>query len=424
MGTANAPTFNSTDSLTASSPCGIIDVAKMVSLYGFNPACYIPTTVNNYLPSAVACAPPPSYFSSAYNTITSPFGSTYSTVRAMLQALVGLPFLSLLLIPTTGSWSTTVNFFFFYLTWYTLILSHPPLRVELIGSLAIRVVFYLLPSAAFFAFDFLFPSAAVSAKAQGSSGLPMKNASRSRSLQYLRIVGWSVGNVLLATLAQFSIEFLLTKVLLVHSALRVTTTLPTPFAIIIDLARGYIMREILTYVIHRYTLHESRSFVAKAHNSWYHSLEAPFPLSASYDHPLAYLLHNFIPTYAPAFLFRFHMLTYLMFLTIISLEETFAYSGYSTVPTNFILGGIARRTDDHLLHGDGNFGRLGLVDWVMNTTIGGSLIEDVGDEAEKHDVEGRAKRAGRKGLADARTKANGVFEGAKSRSSRRQRSDS
>jgi hypothetical protein len=78
----------------------------MVSLSSLNPTCYI-TTFNKYLPSAVACAPPPSYFSSAYNAITSPFGSTYSTVRAMLEALVGLPFLSLVLIPTTGSWSTT-----------------------------------------------------------------------------------------------------------------------------------------------------------------------------------------------------------------------------------------------------------------------------------------------------------------------------
>lgn len=393
----------------------------MVSLTSFNPTCYIPTAFNNYVPSAVACAPPPSYFASAYNVITSPFGSTYSTVRAMLEALVGLPFLSLVLIPTTGSWSTTVNFFFFYLTWYTLILSHPPLRVELIGSLAVRVVFYVLPSAVFFAFDFLFPTAAVSAKAQGTFGLPLKGASRARTLQYFRIVGWSLANVLLAALAQLTIEFLLTKVLLFRSALRVSTTLPTPFAIIVDVVRGYLVREVLTYIIHRYALHGSKSFLAKAHQSWYHDIDAPFPLCASYDHPAAYLLHTFLPIYLPAFLFRFHLLTYLLFLTLISLEETFAYSGYSTVPTNFILGGIARRTDDHVLHGgEGNYGRLGLVDWAMNTTLGGSLIDDVGDEAEKHDVERRAKRAGRRGIADAKSRANGVV----SRATRRQRSES
>jgi hypothetical protein len=393
----------------------------MVTLSNLNPACYVPTAINNYLPSVVACAPPPSYWSSAYNAVTSPFGSTYSTVRAMLQALVGLPFLSLILIPTTGSWSTTVNFFFFYLTWYTLILSHPPLRVELIGSLAIRVVFYLMPSLAFFAFDYLFPSAAVAAKTQGKSGLPLKNASRTTSYRYLRIIGWSAANILLSTIAQFAIEFLLTKVLLYHSALRVTTTLPTPFAIIVDLARGYIVREILTYVIHRYALHEGDTFLAKAHQDWYHSLDAPFPLSASYDHPLAYLAHSFLPTYLPALLFRFHLLTYMLYLTLISLEETFAYSGYSTVPTNFVLGGIARRTDTHLTTGgDGNFGRLGLLDWMMGTSVGGDLIEDVGHEAESHDLQGKAKRGGRKGLA----RVNGLVEGTRQRSSRRQRSES
>ena len=88
---------------------------------------------------------------------------------------------------------------------------------------------------------------------------------------------------------------------------------------------------------------------------------------------------------------------------------------------SFILGGIARRTDEHLVtDGEGNFGRLGLVDWVMNTTIGGNFIEDVGDEAKEHDVEGRAKRAGRKGVADARKGVNGVV----GRVTRRQRSGS
>jgi hypothetical protein len=310
-----------------------------------------------------------------------------------------------------GSWSTTVNFFFFYLTWYTLILSHPPLRVELIGSLAIRVVFYVLPSAFFFAFDFLFPSAAISFKAQGSAGLPLKNASRTKTLTYARILGWSLLNILLASLVQLLIELSLTKFFLMHSALRVIITLPTPFAIIIDLARGYIIREILTYTLHRYLLHpEQPTYLSRAHQTYYHALPSPFPLSASYDHPLPYLLHTFLPTYLPAFLFRFHLLTYLLFLTLTALEETFAYSGYSTFPTNIMFRGIARRTDEHLCSGgEGNFGRLGIVDWVMGTSVGGSVVEDVGEEVREHDLQGKAERKGRRVLGEGREKVNGVM---------------
>ena len=382
----------------------------MVSFSSFNPACYMPTGVNNYLPSAVACAPPPSYFSSAYNIVTSPFSSTYGAVRAMFEALVGLPFLSILLIPTTGSWSTTINFFFFYLTWSTLILSHPPLRIELIGSLAIRVIFYILPSLAFLGFDVLLPSAAEGLKAYGNKGLPFVNASRNEALRQLRPLGWALLNILISALLQTTIELLLTKVFLFHSALRVTTSLPSPITILKNLAQGYMLREVLTYTIHRYVLHESDNIAAKYHQNWYHDIEAPYPLSGSYDHPLPYLLHKFLPAYLPAFLLRFHLLTYLIYLSIISLEETFTYSGYSTVPTNFILGGIARRTDTHIIEeGEGNYGCIGLVDWIMGTSIGGNLGDDLRDEADKHDVQGRTKMKGSKMFEAGKAKANGQF---------------
>lgn len=100
-------------------------------------------------------------------------------------------------------------------------------------------------------------------------------------------------------------------------------------------------------------------------------------------------------------LFRFHLLTYTIYIALISLEETFAFSGYSTVPTNFILGGMARRTDKHVLcGGEGNFGPLGVADWVCGTSVGGDVMEDVGREAERHDVDG---------------KMEGVMDGAKSK---------
>lgn len=150
----------------------------------------------------------------------------------------------------------------------------------------------------------------------------------------------------------------------------------------------------LSYIIHRYVLHRGNNFAARQHQTWYHSLHTPFPLTAHYDHPLTYLLLNFIPTYLPAMLLRFHMLTYVAYLTIVSIEETFAFSGYTVMPTSFFLGGIARRTDIHLTSGaEGNFGPWGIVDWICGTSVGDSIADNMEAEVEEHEIDESIRRA-------------------------------
>ena len=373
-------------------------------MLSFNPSCYLPSAVNQFLPTQISCPPPATLFTS----LTGHWTSTYRFVYDIMGAILSIPLLSFLLIPTMTSYSTSLNLLFFYLTWSTLVLSHPPLRVELVSTLAIRIIFYVIPSSAFLLFDAVLPSAAESFKATSTTGLPFYGASRSRTLRTLRQLGWSLSNVLITTLIQALLELLLTRVLSHRSALKITTTLPMPWSILTNLVRGLLLRELFTYIFHRYLLHSTSrsssspiSTLTRLHNTWYHSIPAPYPLSATYDHPIPHLIHHFLPTFLPAYLFRFHLLTYLLYLTAISLEETFTYSGYSTVPTNFILGGIARRTDNHVLcNGEGNYGCWGLVDWVMGTSVGGDVLEDVVNEADRRDVVGRvgrgSKEVGRK----------------------------
>lgn len=149
----------------------------------------------------------------------------------------------------------------------------------------------------------------------------------------------------------------------------------------------------MTYVFHRYGLHSEQSPLTKTHANWQHTVPAPFSLVAHYDHPIAYLIHVFLPTYLPAVLFRFHLLTYLLYLAVISLEETFAYSGYNVLPSAFVLGGIARRQEKHIMGGgNGNYGCFGLVDLAMGTSIGDDLMDDVMDEAEGGQVAKNTKR--------------------------------
>lgn len=166
-----------------------------------------------------------------------------------MDALASLPFLSFLLIPSMGSYSTSLNLLFFYMTWSTLILSHEPLYVEVIGTLAIRLLFFILPSTLFLLFDSALPSLAANLKAQGDVALPTKasggfgKGGMKRGSKLYTVVGMSVVNMVLGAALQAGVEALFTGIG-IRSALKVTTTLPTPWAIAMNLFKGFVLREV------------------------------------------------------------------------------------------------------------------------------------------------------------------------------------
>lgn len=162
----------------------------------------------------------------------------------MLDAIFSIPVLSLFLVPVLSSYSTSLNLIFFYMTWTTLVLSHPPLRVELFGTAGIRILFYALPSLVFFLFDILTPSAAVVIKAQGESGLPGGRKRSKIRIRELKVAGWSLLNLILGIAAQAAIETLFVKVLGIRSALKVSMKLPLPWEMVKDLVRGLLGREV------------------------------------------------------------------------------------------------------------------------------------------------------------------------------------
>ncbi|KAL8868773.1 MAG: hypothetical protein Q9174_004762, partial [Haloplaca sp. 1 TL-2023] len=325
----------------------------------------------------------PSLFERAWLTLRYP----YDIIRNPLDALLSIPALSFLLIPTFSSYSTSLNLLFFYVTWSTLILSNSPLKVEIVGTLGIRILFYILPAAGFLAFDAATPNIAAKLKEHRETALPTGEEQGGTKGRWWKIALVSTGNVLLGVVVQSVVELLFTEILHIRSALKVSTSLPMPWGIAIDLIRGLFLREILSYVAHRYALHHPDSPLTEYHMQWQHSIVAPFAFVANYDHPLAYLVHIFLPTYIPALLFRFHLLTYHMYLAIVSLEEVFGYSGYNVLPSGLILGGIARRQERHLMgEGKGNFSCLGIVDFVAGTSMGEDVVEDVREEAENNHI--------------------------------------
>jgi hypothetical protein len=140
-----------------------------------------------------------------------------------------------------------------------LVLSFSPLKVEIVGTLGVRAVFYLIPSLLFLIIDSVVPSLAVSIKKQGESALPTRSAQGRRKARgrtpWYQVVGLSIFNIVLGVGIQASVEFLLTEVFNVRSALQVTTTLPMPWTIAKGVGRGLLLREvgIPTGLIHRST---------------------------------------------------------------------------------------------------------------------------------------------------------------------------
>ena len=315
---------------------------------------------------------------------------------------IPLPLLSFLAVPFFGSSSTTISLAFFLLTWVTLVSTHDPLYLELIGTLAIKIIFFVLPSLAVLSFDSLIPSLSASIKSRGAAQLPTQLSSR--RLRNVIIV--SVFNVAFSVLVQGLCDFVLTEVLNIRSAIRVSKIPPAPWPTMVkEVLYGLGCRGLLHYFIHRDVLHAfpRNSMLARWHAGWAHSLKHPFSLASAYDHPVCHLLTDWAPLYLTTLFFRFHVLTWYILTAIVSLEQFFIYSGYSVLPSQILLAGMAKRTDSHYAtRGKGNYGNYGVLDWVCGTGCPGDadVVDDVQDEVDKRDVKQRASnmigRAGEK----------------------------
>jgi len=148
-----------------------------------------------------------------------------------------------LLFTSYNSWGTSLNLLFFYITWSTLLLSHPPVKVELVGTAVVRVLFYWLPTLLFLAFDVAVPSLSRSIKLQGARGLG-RGGGRAKAAHRFKVVAWAAANMLLGIAVQGAIEHLFTELLGRKSALRIARVLPMPGELLWDVLRGVLVREV------------------------------------------------------------------------------------------------------------------------------------------------------------------------------------
>lgn len=291
-------------------------------------------------------------------------------------------------------------------------MSHDAPAIHSGSLLALRVILWLAPSLLFIAFDTLLPSLAPSIKFAGNSALPR---------QPLRLLGVSVLNMLVVT----AVEAALSMGFAYGTGkplFRTTTTMPLPWQLFKHILILYTAREILTYYIHRFLLHDSKRSprLTRLHKRWGHSGPCS-SLQLYADHPFPLLILQLAPVLLPSLAIRPHLLTYTLFTALCTLESTLTNSGYTVVP-GIILGGMARRTAIHYASGgSANFGASGVLDWIHGTSKGGDVLADVKDEADKHNVKERSAKKAGEGANLLQDGVEAVKEGAGRRRSGRKR---
>ncbi|KAH6675224.1 sterol desaturase family [Verticillium dahliae] len=254
------------------------------------------------------------------------------------------------------------------MTWTTLVLSHSALKIELVGTLGLRLVFWLLPSLVFLLFDTLIHTLASLSSMAATSALPPTDP-----VFLARTLGLSLVNLALAVGLEAGISIAWT------TAFQTPISQPRPHPAVPGPPRA----------------------LRAAATPWPPSKKhaqppqrAAFSLLLFAEHPLPFLVHRVLPLYLPSLALRPHLLTYFLFVGLCTLEETLATKWVLDRSPGIMMGGITRRTAGHYAGGGrGNYGAWGLLDWAHGTSVGKNVIEDAKDEAEKHAVKERGEKA-------------------------------
>ena len=134
----------------------------------------------------------------------------FNLARHALNTLYLIGFLTFF---SFSSFLGSLNLLFFYLTWSALVLSHPPLRVELYGTLMARIVFYLLPSLGFLVIDNTIPSLTVNVKEYGDVALAIGPKQGGLNGRWYIITLVSTENTIMGVLLQTAIDYAMNNVI-------------------------------------------------------------------------------------------------------------------------------------------------------------------------------------------------------------------
>ena len=147
--------------------------------------------------------------------------------------------------------------------------------------------------------------------------------------------------------------------LMVWRGLGVDQPVPGSFEVLWQLAIILLVEEILFYTVHR-TLH--RKYLYSRIHRIHHEHKESIAITTHYVHYLEHLFGNLLPIFAGVFLVGAHPLTALAWIGLAVTNALHSHSGY-----NFPWQAWSVHHDYHHFRVRGNYGVLGVLDWMLNT---------------------------------------------------------
>jgi sterol desaturase/sphingolipid hydroxylase (fatty acid hydroxylase superfamily) len=233
--------------------------------------------------------------------------------------------------------------------WSGILESTSTTKIELLGTFAIQLLAFWLPSLMLLSIDHLFPSF--------SSRHKLQSRPTPTPIQIRHCIDVVVLNQFLMAATKI-LELWILHLLGRSSFYHFSPAIPSISGVLRDLTLCVLGCELLFYYSHR-LLHFKPCY-QRVHNQ-HHQFKAPIALAAQYAHPLEYLISTILPFWLPPQILGCHLLTCWLFWTAATLETVIAHSGYDFFTV------LAKSHDLHHEKSRVNFGTLGFLDWVHGT---------------------------------------------------------